>query len=262
MATTHIHPTSATAFSNPEGSSNAHVHAYPHLTSPFHPRSRVAVDSTLVIPYSSSQSSPQDKPVWNYLVVVPPEVDPRQHTSDQIENLIIYNIDMALIRTRMFVHILDLKDQDHTTNINESFETIYGPSIINNPSSFANPFPLSSPSIDINSSNSSFNRNVRSKSSHQLGPPAPPARSSLLPVAKNNFHWALGLADLQSSLMREFTRYKDEVQGQVNEGYGGNKIIDPPKIKGRERQEQQFPHLPLPCLTTKSLPAIPLSNPK
>jgi len=60
LVTTQPHSTSAppswsaSNFSNPEGSTHAHVHRYPNTTSPFRPKSWVPIDSFITIPYASS----------------------------------------------------------------------------------------------------------------------------------------------------------------------------------------------------------------
>ena len=184
LATTHLHPvppppsSTATAFSNPESSSNAHVHPYPHPTSPFHSRSRV--DSTVAIPYSSSpEQSPRrtsvDLPSSGTTRGRPPPTHP-DRKPHHLQNLYHPNPN-AHGRSQSYSYSdpfagasLDSKNpEEPATNANEAFEKIYGPST----SSSTNPFPPST-TVNITPSTPSPNRAFRSKSLHQLDPPAPP----------------------------------------------------------------------------------------
>ena len=188
LATTHLDSTSAPAsstagaFSNPENFGNAHAHGHPHTPSSFHSRSRIPVDSILAIPYNSSperspsrtsldfpNSASRGRPPPTHPDRKPHHLqqqdhyDPKTHTRSQSypypDPFAGSNLD--------FKHPLV---QEHPTNVNESFEKIYGPSTINNP------FPPSTPpsTIDISPSTPSPNRAFRSKSLHHINRPAPP----------------------------------------------------------------------------------------
>ena len=198
LATTRLHPaspppsSSATAFSSPEGSSNTHVHAYP--TTSVHSRSRIPADSTFAIPYGSSpEQSPSrrtslDLPNAGNTRGRPPPTHPDRkphHLQHQYHpNQTLHGRSQSYTYRDPFGDShLDFKGaEEHPTSINESFEKIYGPSSMSNSSSFTNSFPSSSPptTINVTPSTPSPNRAFRSKSLHQLNPPAPPVpRSSL-----------------------------------------------------------------------------------
>ena len=190
LATTYFHPTSAppssaaTAFSNPEGSSNAHVHGYPNTTtSPFHSRSRFQVDS---IPITSSpEESPRrtslDLPNSGTPRGRPPPTHP-DRKPHQLQHQYHPSPNSSHVRSQSYPYSdpfsgngLDLKDptqEEVATNVNESFERIYGTS--------TNPFPPSSPptTINITPSTPSPNRVFRSKSLHQPSPAVPPVLRS------------------------------------------------------------------------------------
>ena len=185
LATTRPHPTgppssAASAFSNPEASNNAHNHAYRNTTS----RTRVPVDSTIAVPYTSSpEQSPKrtsfDLPSSDTTRGRPPPTHPDrkphhfQYQSNQNSHARSpYSDPFAGTN-------LESKDPDEQTmNVNQSFESIYGsPGVIS-----TNPFPHSSPptTTGVTQSTPNPNRIFRSKSLHQTNPPVPPAPRSLL----------------------------------------------------------------------------------
>ncbi|KAF8810918.1 hypothetical protein BYT27DRAFT_7185239 [Phlegmacium glaucopus] len=202
LAGTHHHPhstsappsTTASAFSNPEGSSNAHVHAYPKTASPFHSRSRVPVDSANAIPYTSSpEQSPKrtslDLPSGGTTRGRPPPTHPDrkphhlQHQYQPHPNSHTRSHSYSYFDPFAGTTNLDFKDEppeEHATNVDESFESIYGPSSINNPSPFTNPFPPSPTTSDITPTTPSPpNRVLRSNSLHHQSPIPPVSHSSL-----------------------------------------------------------------------------------
>ena len=198
-STHHHHSTSAppsstnTAFSNPETSDNAHTlgggqQPQPRKTSSFHSRPRFPLDSNLAIPYTSSPERSPSRTSLDFQNGTttrgrPPPTHPDRkphHLQQQQQQ--DYPKPKSHSRSQSYPYpdpfagsssgFKQPQEQHPPTNVNESFEKIYGPSTINtnNP-----PTPSTPPTtIDVTPSTPSPNRAFRSKSLHQLTPPVPP----------------------------------------------------------------------------------------
>ena len=103
LATTHLPSSTTAAFSNPENFSTVHAHGHPRTSSSLHFRSRIPVDSTLAIPYNSSLERVEQ--VWIFQMLQS-EVDFHQPTS--IENLIIYNNRITIIRRILVLNLIHI----------------------------------------------------------------------------------------------------------------------------------------------------------
>ena len=201
-STHHHHSTSAppsstnTAFSNPETSDNAHTlgggqQPQPRKTSSFHSRPRFPLDSNLAIPYTSSPERSPSRTSLDFQNGTttttrgrPPPTHPdrKPHHLQQQQQQQDYPKPKSHSRSQSYPYpdpfagsssgFKQPQEQHPPTNVNESFEKIYGPSTINtnNP-----PTPSTPPTtIDVTPSTPSPNRAFRSKSLHQLTPPVPP----------------------------------------------------------------------------------------